>query len=210
MCALLVCLLAFSSHHQEKSEALGRRIVGEIFVTPLCSNLKGFAEPEIRHLARRVGGVSKSSFSDDLAPLFSVDLVSPPCWTLAEHAPPTAPPTAPAGNGAPLRPNSPVANAATDPAVHEQQDSSLPLSVWLEGRTATPSPSPATASSSLVCRGPVYQQPALLMARDLLRYRPADDLYDEWLHCITELVNAAGEAPTPTHSSRPPSPMAGN
>ena len=48
LCALLVCLLAFHSHHQEKSEALGRRVVGEIFVTPLCSNLKGFAEPEIR------------------------------------------------------------------------------------------------------------------------------------------------------------------
>ena len=103
--------------------------------------------------------------------------------------------TAPAGNGAPLRPNSPVANAATDPAVHEQQDSSLSLSVRQDDRTATPSPSPAAASSSLVRRGPVYQQPALLMARELLRYRPADDLYDEWLHRITELVNTAGEAP---------------
>ena len=118
--------------------------------------------------------------------------------------------TAPAGNGAPLRPNSSFANAATDPAVHEQQDSSLPLSVRREGRTATPSPSPAVASSSLVRRGPVYQQPALLMARELLRYHPADDLYDEWLHRITEHVNAAGEAPSPTHSSCPPSPKAGN
>ena len=48
------------------------------------------------------------------------------------------------------------------------------------------------------------------MARELLRYRPADDLYDEWLYRITELVNAAGEAPAPTYSSRPPSPLAGN
>ena len=58
--------------------ALGRHVVGEIFVTLLCSNLKGFAEPEIRHLARQVGGVSKSRFSDDLALLFFVDLASPP------------------------------------------------------------------------------------------------------------------------------------
>ena len=118
--------------------------------------------------------------------------------------------TVPTGNGAPLRPNLPVANAAMDPAVHEQQDSSLPLSVRRECRTATPSPSPAAASCSLVRRGPIYQQPALLMAWELLCYRPTDDLYDEWLHRITELVNAAGEVPAPTHSSRPPSLMEGN
>ena len=65
--------------------------------------------------------------------------------------------TAPAGNGALLCPNSPVANAATDQAVHEKQDSSLPPSVRRDGRTTTPSPSPAAASSSLVRRGTVYQ-----------------------------------------------------
>ena len=169
MCALLVCLLAFHSHHQEKSEALGRRVVGEIFVTPLCSNLKGFAEPEIQHLACQVGGVSRSRLSDDLAspllrrPRFTA-MVDTRQARVARRAANVAQ-TAPAGNGAPLRPNSPVANAATDPAVHEQQDSSLSLSVRRECRTATPSPSPAAASSSLVRRGPVYQQPALLMAR---------------------------------------------
>ena len=49
-------MLAFHSHHEEKSEALGGCVVGEIFVTPLCSNLKGFAEPGIRHCASRIDG----------------------------------------------------------------------------------------------------------------------------------------------------------
>ena len=37
-------------------------------------------------------------------------------------------------------------------------------------------------------------QAALLMARELLRYRPANQGYYAWLGRITELVNAAGEA----------------
>ena len=30
------------------------------------------------------------------------------------------------------------------------------------------------------------------MARELLRYRPIDDLYEDWLDRITELVSATG------------------
>lgn len=47
------------------------------------------------------------------------------------------------------------------------------------------------------------------MARELLRYRPTDAGYDAWLARIIELVNAAGDAPAPSHSLHPPSPRAG-
>ena len=32
----------------------------------------------------------------------------------------------------------------------------------------------------------------LLLARELLHYRPVDDLYEEWIARITELISAAG------------------
>ena len=48
-------------------------------------------------------------------------------------------------------------------------------------------------------------QAALLMARELLRYRPIDDLYEDWLDRIAELVSAAGGSPVPSLSlPRPP------
>ena len=39
---------------------------------------------------------------------------------------------------------------------------------------------------------------ALLMAHELLRYRPVDDLYEDWLDRIAELVCPAGGFPTPS------------
>ena len=44
---------------------------------------------------------------------------------------------------------------------------------------------------------------ALLAANELLRYRPVDNLYEEWLDRIAELVRAAGGSPTPSHSLPP-------
>ena len=38
------------------------------------------------------------------------------------------------------------------------------------------------------------------MARELLRYRPVDDLYEDWLDRIAELVSAAGGSPAPSLS----------
>ena len=35
----------------------------------------------------------------------------------------------------------------------------------------------------------------LLLTRELLHYRPVDDLYDEWFARITELVSTAGGYP---------------
>ena len=78
--------------------------------------------------------------------------------------------TAPAGDGCARRAPSPVANAATGPAGHEQQASSM-HSMWRDGRTSTPQLTPA-GSSSHTHRGLANAQAALLMARELLRYRP--------------------------------------
>ena len=51
---------------------------------------------------------------------------------------------------------------------------------------------------------------ALLAANELLRYRPVDDLYEEWLDRVAELVRAAGGSPAPSHSLPPPQPAAGD
>ena len=41
---------------------------------------------------------------------------------------------------------------------------------------------------------------ALLAANELLRYRPVDDLYEDWLDRISELVSAAGDSAAPARS----------
>ena len=57
-------------------------------------------------------------------------------------------------------------------------------------------------SSSHACRGLVNAQAALLMAREMLRYRLADEGYDAWLGRITELSTppVSPQRP-PTHST---------
>src|SRR5215216_1629186 len=79
-----------------------------------------------------------------------------------------------------------------------------------DGRTATPSLTPAAASSSHARREPANAQATLLMARELLRYRSADELYEDWLDRIAELVSAAGEAPVLSRSLPPPQHQAGD
>ena len=61
----------------------------------------------------------------------------------------------------------------------------------LDGRTATLSLT-LVGSLSHACRVPTDARAALLMAPELLRYRPIDDLYEDWLDRIAELVRAAG------------------
>ena len=39
---------------------------------------------------------------------------------------------------------------------------------------------------------------ALIAANELLRYRPVDDVYEEWLDRVAELVRAAGGSPAPS------------
>lgn len=48
------------------------------------------------------------------------------------------------------------------------------------------------------------------MVGELLRYHPANESYDAWLGRSTELVNAPGEAPTPSLSLHPPPSHAGD
>lgn len=101
--------------------------------------------------------------------------------------------TAPVGSR-PRRSPSPATNAATGPTGNEQQASSLHPLVRREGRTATPSLTPGV-SSSHARRTPTDTHAALLLAHELLHYRPVDDLYEDWLARITELVSTAGGSP---------------
>ena len=111
-------------------------------------------------------------------------------------------------SGRPRRSPSPAVNAATGPAVDEQQASSQHLSVRQDGRTATPSLTPA-GSSSRALRAPMEARAALIAANELLRYRPVDDVYEEWLDRVAELVRAAGGSPAQSAPLRTP-PRAGN
>ena len=51
---------------------------------------------------------------------------------------------------------------------------------------------------------------ALIAANELLRYRPVDDLYEEWLDRVAELVRAAGGSPAPSFSLHRAPSCAGN
>ena len=53
-------------------------------------------------------------------------------------------------------------------------------------------------------------QATLLAANELLRYRPVDDLYEEWLDHVAELVRAAGGSLAPSLSLPHPQPATGD
>src|SRR3954464_12303562 len=116
--------------------------------------------------------------------------------------------TAPVG-GRPRRSPSPAVNAATGPAGNEQQASSQHSPARRDGRTATPSLTSA-GSSSHALRAPLEARAALITANELLRYRPMDDVYEEWLDRIAELVRAAGGSPAPSALLRRNPPRMGN
>src|SRR4051812_35466651 len=112
-------------------------------------------------------------------------------------------------SGRPRRSPSPAVNAATGPAGNEQQASSQHPSMRRDGRTATPSLTPA-GSSSHALRAPLEARAALIAANELLRYRPVDDVYEEWLDRVAELVRVAGGSPAPSAPLRRTPPCAGN
>src|SRR4051812_20926704 len=116
--------------------------------------------------------------------------------------------TSPVG-GRPRCSPSPTVNAATGPAGNEQQASSQHPSVRRDGRTATPSLTPA-GSSSHALRAPLEARAALIATNELLRYHPVDDVYKEWLDRVAELVRAAGGSPAPSIPMRHTPPRAGN
>ena len=41
---------------------------------------------------------------------------------------------------------------------------------------------------------------ALITANELLRYRPVDDIYEEWLDRVAELVRTAGGSPASSYA----------
>ncbi|KAE8795956.1 hypothetical protein D1007_29150 [Hordeum vulgare] len=98
--------------------------------------------------------------------------------------------TVPVGAAGARRSPSPVVNAATNPEAQEQQGSSEPATEHVEGRTATPSL--ARPSGSASCARPEMPHccRTLAMATELLRYRPAPDRHNDWLHRIEELIAA--------------------
>src|SRR3954471_19041879 len=111
--------------------------------------------------------------------------------------------------GRPHRSLSPAVNAATDPAGHWQPASSQHPSVRRDGRTATPSLTPA-GSSSHALRAPLEARAALITANELLRLHPVADVYEEWLDRVAELVRAAGGSPAPSAPLRCTPPRAGH
>src|SRR3954467_7029252 len=78
-----------------------------------------------------------------------------------------------------------------------------------DGRTATPSLTPA-GSSSRTLRAPLEARAALIAANELLRYRPVDNVYEEWLDRVAELVRAAGGSPAPSAPLRRTPPRVGS
>src|SRR3954466_15039127 len=103
--------------------------------------------------------------------------------------------TAPVG-GRPRRSPSPAVNAATGPAGNKQQASSQRPSGRQDGRTATPSLTPA-GSSSRALHAPLEARAALIAANELLHYRPVDDVYEEWLPPRPPPLRRAGRPPAP-------------
>src|SRR3954471_3659650 len=116
--------------------------------------------------------------------------------------------TAPIG-GRPRRSPSPAINAATGPVGNEQQASSQHPSARQDGRTATPS-LPPVGSASRALRAPMEARAAHTAATEPLRYRPVDDVYEEWLDRVAELVRAAGGSPAPSAPLRRTPPRVGN
>src|SRR5664279_6404044 len=90
--------------------------------------------------------------------------------------------------------------ATPDPTA-EEEASSLHPSEQLQ-----PSHGHSASASSRGRHSQPTPQAALLMAQELLRYRPTEAGHDGWLARITELVNAAGAAPAPSRSMAPPLP----
>ncbi|KAE8785703.1 hypothetical protein D1007_40552 [Hordeum vulgare] len=115
--------------------------------------------------------------------------------------------TAPVGAAGARRSSSPVVNAATSPEAQEQQGSSQPPDEHVNGRTAMPSLDRPSGSASRTRPEMPHGRRALAMATELLRYWPAPDCHDEWLHRIEDLIAAARGSAALSFSVRPSHPQ---
>ncbi|KAE8811291.1 hypothetical protein D1007_11651 [Hordeum vulgare] len=111
--------------------------------------------------------------------------------------------TEPVGPSGARRSPSHVVNTATGPNAQEQQGSSQPAIEHPDGHTATASLVPASGSPSRARPEMPHGQPALALAAELLRYRPAPDCHNVWLQHIEELVATAGDPAALSCSFRP-------
>ncbi|KAE8777805.1 hypothetical protein D1007_49391 [Hordeum vulgare] len=103
-----------------------------------------------------------------------------------------------------------MVNAATGPEVLEQQGSSHLVTEPVDDRTATPSLTRPSESASCALPEVPHGRGALVMATQLLRYRPAPDRHDEWLQRIEELIAAAGDLAALSCSLQPKPSLANN
>ncbi|KAE8778023.1 hypothetical protein D1007_49160 [Hordeum vulgare] len=111
--------------------------------------------------------------------------------------------TAPVGAAGVCRSSSPVVNAPTCPEIQEQQGSSQPMTEPVDGRTATPSLATPSGSASRARPEMSHGWRVLAMATELLRYRPAPNRLDDWLHHIEELIATACDSVELSYLPRP-------
>ncbi|KAE8782231.1 hypothetical protein D1007_44407 [Hordeum vulgare] len=111
--------------------------------------------------------------------------------------------TPPVGAAGARRSPSPVVNAAIGPEAQEQQDSSRPPTEQVDAHTATQSLITPSGSASRARPEKPHGRRTLAMATELLRYRPAPDRHDDWLHRIEELITTASDSAVLSFSLRP-------
>ncbi|KAE8818662.1 hypothetical protein D1007_03475 [Hordeum vulgare] len=97
------------------------------------------------------------------------------CWARDERRTTRVAQTAPVGPAGARRSPSPMANAATGPDAQEQQGSSQRATEQADDCTATPSLVQASGSASRARPEMPHGQRVLVMASELLCYRPAPD-----------------------------------
>ncbi|KAE8787669.1 hypothetical protein D1007_38372 [Hordeum vulgare] len=98
---------------------------------------------------------------------------------------------------------SPVVKAANGPEAQEKQGSSQPPTEHVDNRTAIPSLVGPSGWASRTQPELPHGHHALAMAIELLRYQPARDRHDDWLHHIKQLIAVAGDSATLSCSLRP-------
>ncbi|KAE8803220.1 hypothetical protein D1007_20996 [Hordeum vulgare] len=96
--------------------------------------------------------------------------------------------TAPVGAASARQSPSPVVNPAMGTEAQEQHGFSQPPTEHVDGRTTTSLLARSLGSASCARLEIPHGRHALAMATELLRYQPAPDRHDDWLHCIEEFI----------------------
>ncbi|KAE8794298.1 hypothetical protein D1007_31018 [Hordeum vulgare] len=102
-------------------------------------------------------------------------------WARVERRTTRVAQTAPVGLAGACRSPSPMANAATGPDIQKQQGSSQLATEQHDGRVVTPLLIRASRSASRARSEMLHGRRALSMATEVLHYRHAPDLNNDWL-----------------------------